>query len=109
LQLDFSPFGVCRAGFFFQTRPVIPSRFFLCGPTASGKTALALALAEAWGGEIVNGDAFQVYRGLEILSAAPSDEEQAACPHYLFGVIGSRRIDGRRQVCGFGQSGNRRN
>jgi tRNA dimethylallyltransferase len=68
---------------------VIPSRFFLCGPTASGKTALALALAEAWDGEIVNCDAFQVYRGLEILSAAPSDEEQAACPHYLFGVIGA--------------------
>ena len=89
MQLDFSPFGVCRAGFFFQTRPVIPSRFFLCGPTASGKTALALALAEAWDGEIVNGDAFQIYRGLEILSAAPSGEEQAACPHYLFGVIGS--------------------
>ena len=68
---------------------MIPSRFFLCGPTASGKTALALALAEAWDGEIVNGDAFRIYRGLEILSAAPSGEEQAACPHYLFGVIGS--------------------
>ncbi|MDB2673616.1 tRNA (adenosine(37)-N6)-dimethylallyltransferase MiaA [Akkermansiaceae bacterium] len=66
---------------------MIPSRLFLCGPTASGKTALALALAEAWGGEIVNGDAFQVYRGLEILSAAPSAEEKAACPHYLFGII----------------------
>ena len=66
---------------------MIPSRFFLCGPTASGKTALALALAEAWDGEIVNGDAFQVYRGLEILSAAPSEKEQATCPHHLFGVI----------------------
>ncbi|MDG2399667.1 MAG: tRNA (adenosine(37)-N6)-dimethylallyltransferase MiaA [Akkermansiaceae bacterium] len=68
---------------------MIPSRFFLCGPTASGKTALALALAKAWDGEIVNGDAFQVYRGLEILSAAPSDEEQKTCPHYLFGVVGA--------------------
>ncbi|MGI9268236.1 MAG: tRNA (adenosine(37)-N6)-dimethylallyltransferase MiaA [Akkermansiaceae bacterium] len=66
---------------------MIPSRFFLCGPTASGKTALALALAEAWDGEIVNGDAFQVYRGLEILSAAPSEKEQATCPHHLFGII----------------------
>ena len=72
---------------FFQIFSVIPSRFFLCGPTASGKTALALALAEAWDGEIVNGDAFQVYRGLEILSAAPSEKEQATCPHHLFGVI----------------------
>ena len=66
---------------------MIPSRFFLCGPTASGKTALALALAEAWDGEIVNGDAFQIYRGLEILSAAPSDGERAACPHHLFGIM----------------------
>lgn len=72
---------------FFQIRFVIPSRFFLCGPTASGKTALALALAEAWDGEIVNCDAFQVYRGLEILSAAPSEKEQATCPHHLFGII----------------------
>jgi DNA polymerase III delta prime subunit len=61
--------------------------FYLCGPTASGKTALALALAEAWGGEVVNGDAFQVYRGLEILSAAPSEEEKSRCPHHLFGVM----------------------
>lgn len=66
---------------------MISSRLFLCGPTASGKTALALALAEAWGGEIVNGDAFQLYRGLEILSAAPSKDEQAACPHHLFGIM----------------------
>jgi len=60
------------------------SPFYLCGTTASGKTALALALAEAWGGEVVNADAFQVYRGLEILSAAPSAEEMARCPHHLF-------------------------
>ncbi|MEJ6582230.1 MAG: tRNA (adenosine(37)-N6)-dimethylallyltransferase MiaA [Akkermansiaceae bacterium] len=59
--------------------------FYLCGTTASGKTSLALALARETGGEIVNGDAFQVYRGLEILSAAPTAEEQACCPHHLFG------------------------
>lgn len=61
--------------------------FYLCGTTASGKSALALALAEAWGGEIVNADAFQVYRGLEILSAAPTVEEIASCPHHLFGFM----------------------
>jgi len=61
--------------------------FYLCGTTASGKTALALALAESWDGEIVNGDAFQVYRGLEILSAAPTPEELARCPHHLFGFV----------------------
>lgn len=63
------------------------SPFYLCGPTASGKTALALALADAWDGEIVNGDAFQVYRGLEVLSAAPSRGELSRCPHHLFGII----------------------
>jgi len=68
---------------------VTPSRLFLCGPTASGKTALALALADVWDGEIVNGDAFQVYRGLEVLSAAPSEEEKVICPHHLFGIIGA--------------------
>ena len=60
---------------------------YLCGTTASGKTALALALAEAWGGEVVNADAFQIYEGLEVLSAAPSAEEQACCPHHLFGIM----------------------
>lgn len=64
-----------------------PTPFYLCGPTASGKTGLALALAEAWGGEIVNADAFQVYRGLEILSAAPTAAEKERCPHHLFGII----------------------
>ena len=44
---------------------------FVCGPTASGKSALALEMAEKLGGEIVNADAFQLYRGLEIVTAAP--------------------------------------
>ncbi len=60
---------------------------YLCGPTASGKTALALALAAEVDGEIVNGDAFQLYRGLEVLTAAPGENEKKACPHHLFGVI----------------------
>lgn len=60
---------------------------YVCGTTASGKTALALALAEALGGEIINGDAFQVYRGLEVLTAAPAPEEKERCPHHLFGII----------------------
>lgn len=60
--------------------------FYLCGTTASGKTSLALALAREADGEIVNADAFQVYRGLEILSAAPTAGEQAQCPHHLFGI-----------------------
>lgn len=58
----------------------------IAGPTASGKSALALRLAQAWGAEIVNADAIQVYRDLRILSARPSVEEAAAAPHHLFGV-----------------------
>lgn len=60
---------------------------FICGPTASGKSAYAIDFALKNNGEIVNADAFQLYRGLEILSAAPSDEEKAKVPHHLYGVL----------------------
>lgn len=64
------------------------SPFYLAGQTASGKTAVALELAKRYGPvEIVNADAFQVYRGIEILTAAPSDAELAVCPHHLFGIL----------------------
>ena len=61
--------------------------YFICGPTASGKTAFAIDFALRNNGEIVNADAFQLYRGLEILSAAPSLEEQSQVPHHLYGVL----------------------
>lgn len=61
---------------------------FICGPTASGKSRLALELALARDGEIVNADAFQLYRGLEVLTAAPSQAERAIVPHHLYGVLG---------------------
>ena len=60
---------------------------FICGPTASGKSAHATDLAREIGGEIVNGDAFQLYRGLEILSAAPSEQEKSLAPHHLYGAL----------------------
>jgi tRNA dimethylallyltransferase len=60
---------------------------FVCGATASGKTAYALRMAEELAGEIVNGDAFQLFRGIEILSAAPNEEDKAAFAHHLFGVL----------------------
>lgn len=61
---------------------------YLAGPTGSGKTAVALALARlAAPCEIINADAFQIYRGMDLLSAAPSAEERLACPHHLFGVL----------------------
>ena len=61
--------------------------YYICGPTASGKSALALEMAAKLDGEIVNADAFQLYRGLEIVSAAPSTEELASVPHHLYGVL----------------------
>jgi tRNA dimethylallyltransferase len=60
---------------------------YLVGPTASGKSSLALALAEKWSAEIVNGDAFQLYRGLSVLTATPTAAEQARVPHHLYSVI----------------------
>jgi tRNA dimethylallyltransferase len=61
--------------------------FAIAGPTASGKSALAAAVAERIGGEIVGADAFQVYRGLDILTAKPGPEILAAAPHHLVGEI----------------------
>jgi len=55
------------------------------GPTASGKTAIALAVAEACGGEIIGADAFQLYQGLPILTAQPTPEELQEIPHHLIG------------------------
>jgi len=58
----------------------------IAGPTASGKSALAIAAAQLMDGEIVNADSMQIYAGLPILTAAPSPDEQAKAPHHLFGV-----------------------
>ncbi len=63
------------------------STFLIAGPTASGKSALALALAERVGGEVVNADAFQLYSGLDILTAKPSAAEMARVPHHLYSVL----------------------
>ncbi len=57
------------------------------GPTASGKSSLALRAAEILGGEIVNCDAMQVYRGLDIGTAKPSLEERNRVPHHLYDLI----------------------
>lgn len=70
---------------------------FIAGPTASGKSAAALALAERIGGEIVNADALQVYADLDILSARPSPEETARVSHHLFGFLdGAERCSAGR-------------
>ncbi len=57
------------------------------GPTASGKTKLAIALAKRLDGEIINADAMQVYADLDVLTARPDAEEKAAAPHHLFGHV----------------------
>lgn len=64
-----------------------PSVALIAGPTASGKSALALALAERSGGTIINADSAQVYADLQVLSARPSAEEEARVPHRLFGHV----------------------
>ncbi len=58
----------------------------IAGPTASGKSALALAIARELGGTIINADAMQCYRELRVLTARPSLEDEAAAPHVLYGV-----------------------
>jgi len=60
---------------------------FLCGATASGKSHLAITLAEALDGEIVNADAFQLYRGLETLTASPTAADRERVPHHLYAVL----------------------
>lgn len=66
---------------------VKPKIALIAGPTASGKSALALALAERHGGTVINADASQVYADLRILSARPSVDEEARAPHRLFGHV----------------------
>jgi len=65
----------------------VKDTFFVVGPTAVGKTALAIELAEKFDAEIVNGDAFQVYRGLDVLTAKPDAEAQRCVRHHLLGQI----------------------
>jgi tRNA dimethylallyltransferase len=59
----------------------------IAGPTASGKSALALALAQKTGGVIVNADSMQVYRDLRVITARPTPEEEVLLPHRLYGHV----------------------
>ncbi|HUZ75244.1 MAG TPA: tRNA (adenosine(37)-N6)-dimethylallyltransferase MiaA [Stellaceae bacterium] len=59
----------------------------VAGPTASGKSALALALAEEFAGTVINADSMQVYRDLRVLTARPGPEAEARAPHRLYGMI----------------------
>ena len=67
-----------------------PGVLILTGQTASGKSALALELAERFGAEIVGADSRQIYRGMPIGTAAPSDEDRARVPHHLVAFLDPR-------------------
>lgn len=64
-----------------------PDAVLIAGPTASGKSALALKLARDYGGAVINADAMQVYRELRILSARPDAAEESEAPHFLYGFV----------------------
>ena len=65
-------------------KPLLP---VVAGPTASGKTACAVALCRLAGGEVVSADSMQVYRGMEVLSAVPDAAERRGVPHHLLGIL----------------------
>ena len=64
----------------------MPKILVICGPTASGKTALGVALAERYGGEVVSADSMQVYRHMDIGTAKPTAEEMRGVPHHMIDV-----------------------
>ena len=64
-----------------------PKVIIIAGPTASGKTALAINLARSLSGEIINADSMQVYRGMDIGTAKPTREERRGIPHHLLDVV----------------------
>jgi tRNA dimethylallyltransferase len=65
----------------------VNNTFFIVGPTAVGKTLVAIELAEQFDAEIINADAFQIYRGLDILTAKPDSEAQRQVRHHLLGQV----------------------
>ncbi len=69
-----------------QANPAWPQAIIVAGPTASGKSALALDLARVLGGAVINADSMQIYRELRIVTARPSPEDEAVAPHVLYGV-----------------------
>jgi len=66
---------------------LIPRTFFIVGPTAAGKSELAADVAHEIGAEIVSADAFQIYRGLNLLTAKPDAATLAKAPHHLIGTV----------------------
>ena len=67
-----------------SVKPILP---VIAGPTASGKTACAVALCGLIGGEVVSADSMQIYAGMDVLSAMPTREEMGGIPHHLIGCV----------------------
>ena len=65
----------------------LPNVFYVVGPTATGKSEIGAEVARACGGEVVSADAFQIYRGLDLLTAKPDAKMLARVPHHLVGVV----------------------
>jgi tRNA dimethylallyltransferase len=65
----------------------VPKAFFIAGPTAVGKSEIAADVARVLDAEIVSADAFQIYRGLDLLTAKPDAETMAKVPHHLIGAV----------------------
>src|SRR5438874_5896294 len=70
-----------------QGREGAPPVLVIAGPTASGKSGLALEVADAFSGTIINADSLQIYRDLRILTARPDETAEARVPHRLYGFL----------------------
>jgi tRNA dimethylallyltransferase len=70
-----------------EKRPYLRNCFFIVGPTATGKSELAADVAQRLGAEIISADAFQIYRGLDLLTAKPNRATLAKAPHHLIGAV----------------------
>ena len=71
---------------------------FIVGPTATGKSEIAADVAREAGAEIVSADAFQIYRGLDLLTAKPEAQSVAKAPHHLIGIVAALRRDERGKI-----------
>jgi tRNA dimethylallyltransferase len=78
-------FVICHSS--FVLRHLVSRSFFIIGPTAVGKSELTAEVAALVGGEVVSADAFQIYRGLDLLSAKPEATTLSKAPHHLIGVV----------------------
>lgn len=85
--------SACRA-FSHAQAGKVGKAILIAGPTASGKSALALWLADRYGGVVINADSMQVYQDLRILTARPSPADEASLPHFLYG-----HVDGAQAYC----------